>query len=419
MKRLVGTAWTSGLFGCGGGGDRDGLLLESLNLEGADTQTQIPKIDAADDRSQLDPQKFFGRSLGLFRGLLIFNPEPNEVPRFCRFIEEILPRHKVNHLILNLRYRFEFSSHPEIVDDRAISPMNLWQIATACKNAGIELVPKLNLLAHQSEERVLPILRAYPNFDESPGRPVIYPNPNPLASGFYSKCLCTQSSGVKSLLGDLLYELIDLLDPRSFHVGLDEVWDIGSPWCPRCRQQDPALLFANYVNWLEGFLRSAGVGMLMWGDRLIDGQSIGINPYSSSWNGTHRALVAISRSIVICDWHYGYVAPTLSLFSRHRFRVVASLLDNESISRGFLSEMALQRSLERQLFSKERGLASIPRQKKQLVPTHYQIGYLQTTWMKAGDFMDAYYNGFGAESNVRVAEHFKKLLHLESLVGLM
>ena len=53
------------------------------------------------------------------RGFCIGAPKPKDVNVFTKFIvEELMPRH-VNTLILRVDYRYEFKSHPELVDSFA------------------------------------------------------------------------------------------------------------------------------------------------------------------------------------------------------------------------------------------------------------------------------------------------------------
>ena len=44
--------------------------------------------------------------------------------------------------------------------------------------------------------------------------------------------------------------------------------------------------------------------MLMWGDRLIDGEADGFHAWESSHNGTHAPAERIPKDIIVCPWHY-------------------------------------------------------------------------------------------------------------------
>ena len=53
---------------------------------------------------------------------------------------------------------------------------------------------------------------------------------------------------VNPIVFDLIDEIADAFDADGFHVGMDEVFNLASDRCPRCRGQDPAKLFAKVVN---------------------------------------------------------------------------------------------------------------------------------------------------------------------------
>src|SRR5688500_15950201 len=100
------------------------------------------------------------------RALLLSSPAPADVAVFCDFIRKALPAEGINTLVVRFRYCYEFASHPELTDIRALSKDQVRQIAAACRDAGVKLIPKMNLLAHQSEEaRILPLLSKYPQLD--------------------------------------------------------------------------------------------------------------------------------------------------------------------------------------------------------------------------------------------------------------
>src|ERR1051325_10260957 len=70
-------------------------------------------------------------------------------------------------------------------------------------------------------------------------------------------------------------ELADAFDANAFHAGMDEVFIIGSEFCPRCKGKDPAKLFAKAVNDLQTHIvDERKLQMLIWGDRLLDAKAL-------------------------------------------------------------------------------------------------------------------------------------------------
>lgn len=126
---------------------------------------------------------------------------------------------------------------------------------------------------------------------------------------------------------DLLDELIDAFDADAVHVGMDEVFLIGSDRCPRCKGKDVGTLFAKAVNDLHAHLvKGKGVEMLMWGDRLLDAGTFPYGSWEASKTGSHRAIGQIPKDVIVCDWHYGRRAdyPSVRFFQQQGFRVLPS-----------------------------------------------------------------------------------------------
>ena len=95
---------------------------------------------------------------------------------------------------------------------------------------------------------------------------------------------------------------------------------------------DPAKLYAKAVNDLNDHLvKKRGLQMLMWGDRLINGEIHKYGDWEASTNNTWGAVDLIPKDIIICDWHYeplknypkgvdGYTS--IPMFIEKGFRVI-------------------------------------------------------------------------------------------------
>lgn len=205
----------------------------------------------------------------------------------------------VNVVIVEVDYSFEFHSHPEVRSVPFISRTQARELTAAAHAQGIRLIPQINCLGHQSwSKTTLPLLVQHPEFDETPGR-------FPQNKDIYCRSWCPQNPEVNRVVCSLVDELIDGFDADAVHVGMDEVFLIGSEYCPRCRGGDPAKLFAKAVNDLHGHIvTQRNREMLMWGDRLLDADSLHYSEWEASKNGTYSAIELIPKDIVLCDWHY-------------------------------------------------------------------------------------------------------------------
>jgi|YNPMSStandDraft_1061717.scaffolds.fasta_scaffold02385_5 hypothetical protein len=312
------------------------------------------------------------------RGLHLSAPRPDEVALAERFIREALPREGVNLLVLEFGYRYRFTRRPEIREDGALGPDEVARLVQACREAGVRLIPQINCLGHQSwSKTTFALLRAYPEFDETPGK---YPD----NQGIYCRSYCPLHPEVHAVVFDLIDELADVCGADAFHVGMDEVFLIGEPDCPRCRGRNKAELFAAEVKTLRDHLSRKGRRMWMWGDRFLDGARTGLGKWEASMNDTHPAVALVPRDIVICDWHYEKAPPTAAWFATEGFPVVSSPWRKPEVA---LAQWDLVQLVRR---NAPDAIAS------------RMLGMLQTTWSGLGAFVRAYFGE--APANQRVQE---------------
>ena len=231
------------------------------------------------------------------KGLCLGVPKKEDYQLFLRTVEEVLPAGGYDTLVLLVRYNFQFRRHPEVATSNALDLAQAKEIAALCRRNKIRLIPKMNLLGHQSgKERGTEdgLLKAHPEFDETPD----------LEAVRYCRSLCPRHPEVKRVVCDLIDEMLAAFGADALHVGCDEVFEIGH--CPRCKGASNAQLFADWINTLhEHIAGKSGVEMLMWSDRLLDGHSTGYGEWEAAMNGTFPAVDMIPKDIVCCDWHYG------------------------------------------------------------------------------------------------------------------
>jgi len=300
-------------------------------------------------------------------------PMPEGVDDFVSFIDQDLTEAGVNTLILRVDFRYQYESRPELIGDHALSKPEVKKLVQVCRQNNIRLIPQINLLGHQSWHSTLgKLLEVYPEFDETPDidLPDKYEWPN--EDGLYCKSYCPRHPDVHNVVFDLVDEIIEVFETDAFHAGLDEVFYIGHPDCPRCKGRDPAGLFAGEVNRIYHHLDNNGKELWMWGDRLIDGRTTGIGLWEGSYNNTHRAIDLINKNVVICDWHYERADPTAFLFASKGFRVATCPWRNPDV--------AVRQEKMMRTFIDE---ATAPMKDRYL-------GMIQTVWTSADRFIEEY-----------------------------
>jgi len=265
-------------------------------------------------------------------------------------VGEIAPSLGLNHVILEINGHFDYKSHPEAAEPDSLTVADARGLAAAARAKGITLTPMYNCLGHQSwKEKAAALLRSHPEFNEAPEM-------DATAKDFYCMSWCPNHPDVNPLVFDLFDELIDAFKADAFHVGMDEVFILGE--CPRCKGTPNAKLFAKAVNDYHAHLvGQRGVEMQMWGDRLLDAETMGYGSWESSANETHQAIDMVSKDIVMCDWHYEIMDefPSVKFFQDKGFRVWPG---------GWNKEQSIRRFVE------------VARRDA----TPLMLGYLCTTW---------------------------------------
>lgn len=320
------------------------------------------------------------------RGLHLSAPSTASLPMFTKFIRDALPKEGVNTLVLEFDYRFKFKKHPEITDEDPFSVEQCKELADACRDAHVRLIPQINLLGHQSwSTHTAGLLRAHPEFDETRGK---YPNnkgkdPNNHNMDFYCRSYCPNAPGLHQVVFDSIDELCDACGADAFHCGMDEVFVLADPDCPNCKGKTTAEVFAGEVNALDDHLKSTGRQMWMWSDRFLDGRANGLGEWEASQNGTWAAISHVPHDIVMCDWHYEHAEPTPAFFAMNGLPVVAAPWRN--------SKLAVQ----------QLGLIEAIRNGANPRIARNAMGVLETTWCGAEAFVRAYY---GDKTQGRTAE---------------
>ena len=226
----------------------------------------------------------------------------------------------VNVLILEVDYNFDFKSHPDLRQgSHPISADGAAKFAGLCRKNGVRLIPQFQSLGHQSwKSQTLPLLKLYPQFDLTPGA-------FPENKGIYCREWDPLNPKVNEIIFKLMDEIIDAFRADALHVGMDEVFLLGSEHAPSTKGKAPADVFARAVNDLHVHLvKERHVEMLMWADRLFDANQYHWGEWEGSKNGTAAAVDKIPKDIILCPWHYELkpAYPSIPMFVEKGFRVL-------------------------------------------------------------------------------------------------
>ena len=253
-----------------------------------------------------------------FRGVHLMLPGPEEMEFARRLIKYVVSPMGYNALILEIAGGMRFESHPEItaavLEAKEKSRAGIWPkyphasvggvgvtepedvaaFADYVRSFGIDVIPEVQSLGH-----VQFMLIAHPELTEreEEERAVEI---DELAADvppkkFYGHSYCPSNERSYEITMDLLDEIIEVVRPTKYvHMGHDEVYQIGV--CPKCREKDPADLFAADVCRYHAHLKEKGLSMMIWSDMLQP-----VTKYR-----TPPAIAKIPRDVTMLDfiWYF-------------------------------------------------------------------------------------------------------------------
>jgi hypothetical protein len=172
-----------------------------------------------------------------------------------------------------------YPSLPGVGRDDAYAYEELGELVLVAAQAGIRVVPIINLLGHTQYLIKHPAWRDLNELRDEQGRP--------LAHGQ----ICPLHPRVLELADLLFRDMAPYCTAGKVHVGLDESYHLGK--CPRCREEVARLglggHFAGHVNRLHQLCRRHGLQMGIWADMLYF---------------VPEAIPQLPRGLAAYDWYY-------------------------------------------------------------------------------------------------------------------
>ncbi|MBZ5594850.1 MAG: beta-N-acetylhexosaminidase [Acidobacteriia bacterium] len=265
-----------------------------------------------------------------FRGLKLYLPGQQNIPFFKRFVRDFVATHKYNTLIMELNAGMRLESHPELnagwrdlvldtnysrrnyppgslhgreqnschqdtADGGFIEKREVAELADFVRSHGIELIPEMPSFTHSYY-----LLTRHKDLSEVPGER-------------WPDTYCPSNPETYRLLFDVYDEYIDLLKPRTVHIGRDELFaPVGL--CPRCGDRDIGDRYGEDVARVHAHLKKKDIRIAMWGDMLLEsvrGKGLQERHAPDGWKykvagGMTRAQVDrfIPKDILIFNWFW-------------------------------------------------------------------------------------------------------------------
>ncbi len=291
-------------------GDRRGLIYGAetlLQLLGTDVKDASAATCLIEDYPKME-----------FRGVHVFMPHRKDIPFIKRLIRYLWAPMKMNTFFLQVTSGMKFDRRPEINETwekfnteaaegkrppvphgelgggTYLSKDEVRDLVKYAKSYGFEVIPEVQSLSH-----VEYLTMTYPEIAEKPG---VYPD-----------AYCPLNPDSHKIIFDMIDEVIEVFEPeRYIEMGHDEVYTLGV--CERCKDKDRAELYALDVNKIYDYLKSKGLGMMIWSDMIQD-----FRPYA-----VPGAIDMIPKDIVMMDfvWYFATDRDIETRLLDHGFKVI-------------------------------------------------------------------------------------------------
>ena len=215
-----------------------------------------------------------------FRGFMIDAPRGVETIDYYFRLIDFCQEEGMNSIIFRLTddqgSAYLFTSHPELnMCEGAFSAKELRTIVDYAQNHGIEMVPEIESFGHS---RYIIQTERYKLL-----------NDGPVDEDF--NALCPVNDSTLSLIKDLYTEVASIFPSQYFHIGCDEVnWGSGELSKKALEKKNKTQIWAEYVNKLNGYLKTIGKKTIIWGD---------VPLYNEI-----EVLDLLDKDLVIMDWNY-------------------------------------------------------------------------------------------------------------------
>lgn len=317
------------------------------------------------------------------RGYRIYLPARAHFDEFFRMID-VLTELRLNSVILEIGGAMEYDRHPEIneawrkfaldmhshsgrchevqfgygweknsihVDNAEGDILTKAEIRTLIdyiENRGMRVIPEVPLLSHSDY-----ICLAHPELRERKEDP-------------YPDTYCPSDPRSYDIAFDILDEVMEVFDSEYIHIGHDEYYTSGL--CEKCRDTDPAELYANDIKRLHDYLAVHGRRTIMWGEKLLEaylpnGHPIGGTGVPGRIPRLWQCRDMLPRDITMLHWYWSFGDHHDSVYHDRGYPVVFGNFEpylcenyrarvNNGINGGFVSNwgsfgvMHMQRNLQ-------------------------------------------------------------------------
>ncbi|MEA4822598.1 MAG: family 20 glycosylhydrolase [Clostridiaceae bacterium] len=209
------------------------------------------------------------------------------LPTVFRYLD-IAAKAGFNTIVLYLEDRIKTPSYPYAADVESYSEADIRTMVAYANERGLSLIPVVSNLGHTER-----FLRHAPLSHLAERRGAIAGRFAAAGNTAYN-AVCPSLEETYAFFDRYIAEVAALFPSPYFHVGLDEIFDMG--YCKFCRpiveKNGLSTLFTAHILHTHALLSSLGKTMMMWDDMFEE---------------CPQSLTELPRDVVLCAWYYGYI----------------------------------------------------------------------------------------------------------------
>ncbi len=283
------------------GGYSEGLIYDAPACAHRGYRVYLPGRESYDDFIEmLDELVYYkyNRIMVEIGGAMEYKKHPRINEKWVEFSQYVLGDvNRTNEIQLGQTWA-KNSIHAENGDGGFLTQDECRHLAHECEIRGLELIPECPTLSHTDY-----ICNAYPEIAERQNDP-------------YPDTYCPSNPRSYEIAFDILDEVIDVFHPKAINIGHDEFYSICV--CDKCREKDPARVFADDIIKIKEHLDSKGIETYMWGEKLLkaryfNGMKIGGWNDPETWSGvtsvvpwTYRCVDMLPKGITYLNWYWEF-----------------------------------------------------------------------------------------------------------------
>jgi Glycosyl hydrolase family 20, catalytic domain len=218
-----------------------------------------------------------------FRGVQLDLARQVETVGFIKQFTDIIAANGYNVLFLYLEGRVRTESFPYPADNECYTPGQMREVVEYASSKGIDVVSGISLLGHAE---------LFLQYQELADTAELREGQKGRFWSNHKLDFCPSQEATYEFFGKYLKEVCDIFPSKYFHVGLDEVWDIG--YCEKCKEK-----VTDFMGEQELFLDN-----LLRCHKIITGLNKQVMMWDDMFEYYPDILENVPRDVIMVNWQY-------------------------------------------------------------------------------------------------------------------